>query len=151
MTIKIYVIVAILLLLVVLILSVVFRKKGTNPNTDLKNPEGRTLNVLKSLQAGNYENALKDFEASYKAKMSPQEFGQGWSALIAAYGPIKGFSIDRVENLHGIENTQGVYFTCNFEKGTRSGVIVYNRSDKINIFAVCATPQEVQTIMEKVR
>ena len=71
----------------------------------------KAQNFVRSLQVGDCQNATRDFDVGLKTKMPPQRFGQQWSAVIAKAGPLKKYTITRVEG-------DRVHFTCTFEKGT---------------------------------
>ncbi|MCX6345386.1 MAG: hypothetical protein NT018_10010 [Armatimonadetes bacterium] len=139
MTKKTMLIVSVSILLIVVIGLVFFHSK---PSADpqFANP---ALNVIDSLNAGNAQNAVRDFNARAKAQINPELLAQQWSKAISLLGPLKSRVITRAKGQSDGVNIYSVYFTCTFEKGPPLyGVIKFDRQKQINVFKLDGKPQQ---------
>ena len=133
-------IVSVSVLLVVVVWLVFFRSK-LGPDPQFVNP---ALNVINSLNVGDYQNATRDFTPALKARMTDEWLSPKWSQAIAMYGPLKECAVTRVtrgESESGLNNIYGVYITCTFERGPLYGIVKFDRQKQISQFDVYGSPQ----------
>jgi len=92
----------------------------------------RALNVIDSLQAGNYQAALKDFHSGVG---SANVLGQEWAKAVAMFGPLRSRTVigTRVTNNAGGKGVPGkiVELSLVFERGTLYGHIPFDPGDYI--------------------
>lgn len=103
--------------------------------------EGRALNVIESLQAGDFQKATNDFNSTSKAQMTPEQLGQAWSKTIAMFGPLREHTITYAGPETDARYICGVYITCKFEKGNLYGVVKFDSAKQIDMFALFGKPQ----------
>lgn len=94
--------------------------------------EGRALNVINSMQAGNYEAALKDFHVGAG---SPAALGEQWKKTVALFGPMKQCTVTgtHATNTAGGKAVPGktVELSLVFEKGTLYGHFPFDSGNQI--------------------
>lgn len=127
-------------LLIVVVGLIVFR----STTSDAKIIENRTRHIIESLNAGNYQGAMRDYSEIARAQATPDRFRQGWSSIVAGNGSFKNLNITRT----GAEgDPRFVCFTCEFEKGVNYGCTVFNNSNEVIGFGLFDTPEGVRKMI----
>jgi len=116
-------IVSVSILLIVVVWMVFFHSTASGPGSQIM--ADRAQNVFDSLQAGDYQNAERDFSPRARAALTPQKLGQKWSEAMPKLGPLKRHTITRMDD-------KNVYITCVFEKHTLWGVVTFDRQKQIS-------------------
>lgn len=128
MTSKTIIIITACILLAMLIGLLIFRgsTSAADPRVDI------ALNTIDSLQAGNYQQATKDFN-SQVAGVFFQKLSETWPTLRAKVGSLSSRSVTRVDG-------NKVYVTCTFERGSLWGVVEFDATNKIVNFSMYGHP-----------
>ncbi len=92
----------------------------------------RALNVIDSLEAGNYQQATRDF-SSRAVPLFSQKFPAMWPAVTAKAGKLKARALARVEG-----NT--VYITCTYENGDLWAKVEFDSTNQITNFSMYGHP-----------
>jgi len=92
----------------------------------------RALNVIDSLQAGNYQQATRDFDLR-AASIFGRQLPTLWPTVMAKAGALKSHTVTRVDG-------NKVYITCIFEKGNLYGVVEFDDTNKIVNFSMYGHP-----------
>ncbi len=100
--------------------------------------ESRALNVVDSLQAGKYQEAVKDFRDNLRAMGSSEVLGQQWAKAVAMFGPLRKRTVigtHVTNNASGSSTIPGacktVELCIEFEKGTLYGHIPFDSNNQI--------------------
>lgn len=127
MTKKNVLVVCVAILLIVVIGLIVHSAHGSRVLAD------RALNVIDSLQAGDYQKATRDFAVEalpiFRGKLPVQ-----WPTVIAKVGSLKARNVTRVDR-------NAVHITCTFERATLYAVVDFDIQKNINGFTLSSKPQ----------
>ena len=135
-------IVSVSVLLVVVVVLIVLRSRG-----DFRSCAERGQNLMESLQAGDYEKARRDLTPILSATINKDL----WSRVIGAYGQLKKYTVTYTGPVNDRSDDQFVCLTCEFEKGRRWMVLVFDKTRRVRIFSLCETPSEYQSTINQVR
>ncbi|MCX6345389.1 MAG: hypothetical protein NT018_10025 [Armatimonadetes bacterium] len=136
MTKKTMLIVSVSILLIVVIGLIAFHSSTNAPNSTSTPGSGiltdQALNVIDSMQAGNYQQATRDFDSRIAPTFS-QQLTALWPTVTAKAGALKSRTVTRVDG-------NKVYITCIFEKGNLYGVVEFGSTNKIVNFSMYGQP-----------
>ena len=76
------------------------------------------------LAKGDFSSALDKYNSKVAEEITPQSLGQQWNDLIAEAGPFQ-------KRISSEANSEVVEVTCEFEKGNRDLVIIFNNRNEI--------------------
>lgn len=117
-------------LLIVVVGLIVFHRSTNAPGSGIL--ADRALNVIDSLQAGDYRKATRDF-ADQVAPIFGQRLPALWPSVAAKVGPLKARAVTRAEG-------SKVYVTCTFERATLWCVVEFDAANKIINFSMYGHP-----------
>ena len=127
--------------LLIVVVGLIFFHSKLGPDPQFVNP---ALNVINSLNVGDYQKATRDFTPALKARMTNEWLSPKWSQAIAMYGPLKECVVTRVtrgESESGPNSIYGVYITYKFERGPLYGIVKFDRQKQISQFSIWGLPQ----------
>lgn len=129
---KALIVILVSVLLIIMAGPIGFCGKPNDPDPRFANC---AMNVINSMKAGDYQNAVKDFNAPLRSKATPESLSKEWSKMTNMLGPLKDCVITHGEPETGPDSIYGVYFTCRFKRGiSLDGVIKFDADGKITDF-----------------
>ncbi|MEN6355828.1 MAG: DUF3887 domain-containing protein [Armatimonadota bacterium] len=106
---------------------------GNSGSPEAKMYAAKALNVVKSLDSGDYKDAIKDFTANAKEDIDPRQFGDEWLQIEKTWGPFKSCEILNAEDEYEERDVAySVCITCRFEKGTMRTVVDFGPQKQIS-------------------
>ena len=129
---KALIVISVSVLLIIMAGPIGFCGKPNDPDPRFANS---AMNVINSMKAGDYQNAVKDFNAPLRSKATPESLSKEWSKITNMLGPLKDCVITHGEPETGPDSIYGIYFTCRFKRGMSvDGVIKFDADGKIAYF-----------------
>ena len=127
-------------------LLIVFRGRG-----DFRSCAERGQNLMESLGAGEYEKATRDLNPILTATLTKDMLAKAWPRAIAECGRFKKYTVTYTGAVSDRDDNQFVCLTCEFEKGRKWMVLVFDKTRRVRILALCDTPNEYQSVINQVR
>lgn len=108
----------------------------------------KALSFIDSMQAGNYQEAQKQFYSGMKARLSPEALGKLWERITTQYGPLKSRTVKGTYVMPGARGKgviPGVYRAVEldlvFEKGSLYGHIPFDPNNEITGLSITKRSQ----------
>ncbi|MCE5324396.1 DUF3887 domain-containing protein [bacterium] len=108
---------------------------------EAKNYTDKAINIITSLNSGDYKNAVRDFPSNERKQINPQQLGQGWSELEKKIGPLKSYKVTDAKDQNERGFTYAVYIECKFKKGKMYMVVGFDNQKQISRLSMSDRPQ----------
>ncbi len=116
-------------LLVVIVVGLVLFLGKRGSASDPKLFAKRTMNVFDSLKAGDYENAMRDFNSQCRAQISPQQYGKLFEKMTKDFGPLQSYHIMSAQDIKN-HRFYKVEVMCIFERKKMAGLVMFDNASK---------------------